>query len=485
MANTTLVWLRRTLRLADNPALIAACKRGGDGGVVIPVYIDSPSDEGDCPTGAASRWWLHHSLEALQASLTDKGGGLVLRAGPCENVLWELIEETRADAVYWDRCYEPAAIQRDKAIKESLRGDGLEAESFNCNLLFEPWDVQTGQGTPYKVFTPFWRTCQQRPAPDKPSAKPRQIPGPKKWPKSLALDDLGLLPTIDWAGGLATAWEPGEVGAGKALKKFSGGVVGDYEQGRDRPNQSGTSRLSPHLHFGEMSPRQIWHRLTSQMSSGLEGEDRKGVWAFLREVGWREFAYHLLYHFPETATQPLRPEFAAFPWLDDPAGLSAWQKGLTGYPIVDAGMRQLWETGWMHNRVRMIVASFLVKDLLIDWREGAAWFWDTLVDADLANNTLGWQWVAGSGADASPYFRVFNPTLQGKKFDPEGAYVRRYVPELVELPAKYIHEPGKAPADVLADAGVELGRTYPHPIVDHGEARDRALQALDTIKKNR
>ena len=435
--------------------------------------------------GAASRWWLHHSLDALQKSLKDRGSRLILRTGPCEDTLRELIKQTGADAVYWDRCYEPAAVRRDKAIKTSLKRDGIEAESFNCNLLFEPWDVQTGQGTPYKVFTPYWRACQQRPAPDKPIPKPRTIPGPKTWPGGLALEELGLLPKIDWAGGLAKTWEPGEAGAGKALKKFCGSAVGDYELGRDRPDQAGTSRLSPHLHFGEVSPRQIWHRLTSQMSSGLEGEDRKGAWAFLREVGWREFAYHLIYHFPATTKKPLRPDYAAFPWLKDPAGLSAWQRGLTGYPIVDAGMRQLWETGWMHNRVRMIVASFLVKDLLIDWREGAAWFWDALVDADLASNTLGWQWVAGSGADAAPYFRVFNPTLQGKKFDPKGAYVRRYVPELASLPTKYIHEPAKAPADVLAEAGVELGKTYPRPIVDHSEARDRALQALDVIKKRK
>jgi deoxyribodipyrimidine photo-lyase len=301
----------------------------------------------------------------------------------------------------------------------------------------------------------------------------------------LKLDDLELLPEIDWAGGMREAWTPGESGAIKALERFRKSAVADYPDGRDRPDKPGTSRLSPHLHFGEISPRQVWHKLAPGSQSGMSESDRKSAWAYLREVGWREFAYHLLYHFPHTPCEPLRPEFKKFPWRKDAKALKAWQKGNTGYPIVDAGMRELWHTGWMHNRVRMIVASFLVKDLLLPWQEGAAWFWDTLVDADLANNTLGWQWTAGCGADAAPYFRVFNPTLQGKKFDPDGAYVRRWIPELAKLDARYIHEPTKAPADALKRAGITLGKDYPKPIVDHGEARDRALAALDTIKKNK
>jgi deoxyribodipyrimidine photo-lyase len=486
MASITILWLRRALRLADNPALLWACERAaGGGGAVIPVYIDPPDKDGDWPMGGASRWWLHHSLEALQGAIKEKRSRLILRSGTCEQVLRELIEETGAEAICWDRCYEPAAVGRDKVIKSNLRNDGIEVKSFNTSLLFEPWEVQTGEGNPYKVFTPFWKTCTQRPAPGKPLSAPKSIPAPKKWPKSLKLDDLELLPEIDWAGGMREAWTPGESGAIKALERFRKSAVADYPDGRDRPDKPGTSRLSPHLHFGEISPRQVWHKLAPGSQSGMSESDRKSAWAYLREVGWREFAYHLLYHFPHTPCEPLRPEFKKFPWRKDAKALKAWQKGNTGYPIVDAGMRELWHTGWMHNRVRMIVASFLVKDLLLPWQEGAAWFWDTLVDADLANNTLGWQWTAGCGADAAPYFRVFNPTLQGKKFDPDGAYVRRWIPELAKLDARYIHEPTKAPADALKRAGITLGKDYPKPIVDHGEARDRALAALDTIKKNK
>lgn len=482
MANTTLVWLRRTLRLADNPALVAACRRGG---AVVPVYIDSPGDEGDWPAGAASRWWLHYSLKSLGESFKKVGARLVIRSGPCAEGLCELIDETGADAVYWDRCYEPAAIKRDKAIKKNLRDDGLEAKSFNTNLLFEPWEVETKTGGPYKVFTPFWRTCMERPGPGRPCDVPDAVPAPKKWPASVKLNDLGLLPKIDWAGGLRDAWIPGESGAQEALKTFLDETVQTYGDDRDRPDMRGTSRLSPYLHFGEISPRQIWHDTQHRIRSGMSADESKSANHFLREIGWREFGYHLIYHFPKTADEPLRPEFMGFPWDSNPRALKAWKRGRTGYPIVDAGMRQLWHTGWMHNRVRMIVASFLVKDLLISWKEGAAWFWDTLVDADLANNTLGWQWAGGCGADAAPYFRVFNPVLQGKKFDPEGDYVRKWVPELRGLDKKCIHEPWNAKADALGSAGVELGEDYPEPIVDHSQARDRALEAFEKIKKSK
>ncbi len=483
MALITILWLRRALRLADNPALAWACARAADGGAVIPIYIDSPDEDGDWPAGAAGRWWLHHSLGALRDTLEAAGSRLVLRPGPCGQQLRELIEATGADAVCWDRGYEPAAVERDKAIKSDLCRDGIVVKSFNTSLLFEPWDVRTAEGNPYQVFTPFWKTCMQRPAPVKPLPAPKSLPAPRRWPSSLGLDELGLLPGIDWAGGLREAWEPGEAGAVKALEKFRNSALCDYPDGRDRPDKPGTSRLSPHLHFGEVSPRRVWHTLAPGNKSGVTEHDRQSVWAFLREVGWREFAHHLLYHFPHTTSEPLRPQFKHFPWRNDAEALKAWQTGNTGYPIVDAGMRQLWRTGWMHNRVRMIAASFLVKDLLLPWRDGAAWFRDTLVDADLANNTLGWQWTAGCGADAAPYFRVFNPTLQGRKFDPDGDYVRRWVPELKKLDTRHIHEPSKAPADALKKAGVELGKDYPRPIVDHGRARDRALAALDTIRK--
>ena len=479
MANTTILWLRRGLRLADNPALIAACERGR----VVPVYIDSSDEQGDWQAGAASRWWLHHSLKSLQKTFKAKGSRLTLRTGPGEKVLRALIDETGADAVYWDRCYEPDAVERDKAVKTALRGDGVEVKSFNLSLLFEPWEIQTKQGGPYKVFTPFWRTCTDRPEPDRPCDAPKTITKPKKWPKTLKLDELDLLPKVDWAGGMRKAWTPGEDGAQEALTRFLDEAIRDYSEDRDRPDKQGTSRMSPHLHFGEVGPRQVWHAVTARIKAGMNKANRDNAWAYLREVGWREFAYHLIYHFPDTPDQPLRPEFKDFPWDKNPAGLEAWQRGRTGYPIIDAGMRELWHTGWMHNRVRMVVASFLVKDLLLSWREGAKWFWDTLVDADLSNNTLGWQWAGGCGADAAPYFRVFNPVLQGKKFDPDGAYVKKWVPELAGLDAKHIHEPWKAKPEVLEKAGVGLGEDYPERIVDHGEARDRALDAFDTIKK--
>ena len=435
--------------------------------------------------GGASRWWLHHSLDALGKSLEDAGSRLILRIGPCENTLRELIEQTGADAVYWDRCYEPAAISRDKAIKSLLRDDGIEVKSFNTGLMFEPWEVETKTGGPYKVFTPFWRTCMDRPEPDRPCDVPDDIPAPKKWPASKKLKELQLLPKIDWAAGFRESWTPGEAGAQDALQSFLHKPVKTYGDDRDRPDMKGTSRLSPHLHFGEISPRQVWHVTNRRIRSGMSNEHRQSANHFLREIGWREFGYHMIYHFPETAQHPLRPEFKNFPWDTNPSALQAWQRGKTGYPIIDAGMRQIWHTGWMHNRVRMIVASFLVKDLLISWKAGADWFWDTLVDADLASNTLGWQWAGGCGADAAPYFRVFNPILQGKKFDPAGDYVRKWVPELKDLDTKYIHEPWNAKPLALQAAGLTLGEDYPNPIVDHSEARDRALEAFDAIKKNK
>jgi len=475
----TIVWFRQDLRVQDNPALAAAVASGGP---VVPVYIFDEAGEGRWPMGAASRWWLHHSLAALDAALRERGSRLVVAQGESGAILKDLIKTTGATAVYWNRRYEPAVIARDKVLKAGL---GVEVKSFNAALLFEPHTVQNKAGGPFQVFTPFWKHCQSL-AVDAPVRLPAgPITAPSKWPKSLALDQLKLLPVLPWAGGFAAKWQPGEAGALKRLKKFTAGAMTGYAEQRDRPDSDGTSALSPHLHFGEIGPRQVWAAVRALSKDSGVFPANRGAQVFLTEVGWREFAHHLLYHFPHTPEQPLRTDFATFPWRKDAKHLRAWQRGLTGYPIVDAGMRQLWATGWMHNRVRMIVASFLVKHLRLSWQEGAAWFWDTLVDADLASNTLGWQWSAGCGADAAPYFRIFNPILQGGKFDPAGAYVRRWVPELAKLPVEFIHQPWEAPMDMLAGAGLTLGRDYPQPIVDHGEARVAALAALQAMRGTR
>ncbi|MEQ9334270.1 deoxyribodipyrimidine photo-lyase [Thalassobaculum sp.] len=469
----TLVWFRRDLRLADNPALTAAVARGRP---VIPVFVLDDEDAGAWAPGGASRWWLHHSLESLAASLEARGSRLVLRRGPAAAAIDRLVSETGADAVYWNRRYEPWATARDETIKTGLKRRGIEARSFNAALLCEPWDIRTGAGGPYKVFTPFWRALRSRLDAGTPGPAPDRLAIPAAVPRGDRLADWALTPRRpDWAHGLRAAWAPGETAALGNLDRFLDDPVRRYAARRDVPGEPGTSRLSPHLHFGEIGPRQVWHAATVRHEGADTGK-------FLAELGWREFSYHLLYHFPDLPHRPLRPEFADFPWADDSAGLTAWQRGRTGYPIVDAGLRQLWETGWMHNRVRMVVASFLIKDLLLPWQAGAAWFWDTLVDADLASNSASWQWVAGCGADAAPFFRVFNPSLQGQKFDSGGTYVRRWVPELAGLPDAVVHMPWKARPLDLADAGIRLGRDYPVPVVDHGAARDRALAAFKGLR---
>lgn len=476
---TSIVWFRYDLRVADNPALTAAVGRGGP---VVPVIIWSPNEEGAWPPGCASRWWLHQSLVELANALERLGSRLIVKRGPSLSTLCDLIDETGADEVYWNRHHELEAVERDRRIESALRAEGVSIETFNGSQLFEPEKVKNQQGRPFQVFTAYWRACLKLPEPAAPIAAPTRIPSPPVWPVSLALDALCLEPRIDWAGGFRAAWQPGERGAAKQLRGFLAAALADYPTGRDRPDRTGTSRLSPHLHFGEISPRQVWHAVVARHARQSGPAVATSAEAYRRELGWREFAHQLLFHFPHTTSEPLKTQFADFPWHHNPPALQAWQRGLTGYPIVDAGMHELWSTGWMHNRVRMIVASFLVKHLLIDWREGAAWFWDTLVDADLANNTLGWQWVAGCGADAAPYFRIFNPVLQGRKFDPDGAYVRRWVPELAKLPARWIHAAWEASPDVLTAAGVKLGENYPQPIVDHAFARQRALGALDRIR---
>ncbi|MBL9203344.1 MAG: deoxyribodipyrimidine photo-lyase [Opitutaceae bacterium] len=477
----TLLWFRQDLRLQDNPALSAALARGGP---IVPIFILDDAGEGRWPMGGASRWWLHHSLKALDAALREVSSRLLFARGDSATVLRSVIAATGAGAVFWNRRYEPATIARDKAIKAELTAAGIEARSFNSGLLHEPHTITNKSGGPFQVFTPYWRHCLTLPVAPAARFAAATLPGPAKWPRSLALEELELLPRIAWDSGFYETWAPGEAGAQKRLRQFAARAMDSYADTRNFPDRDGTSMLSPWLHFGEISPRQIWAAVQAQAKESGVFPPSKGAAVFLSEVGWREFAHHLLFHFPHTPERPLREDFARFPWADDPRGkkLRAWQRGRTGYPIVDAGMRQLWHTGWMHNRVRMITASFLVKHLRLSWTHGAAWFWDTLVDADLASNTLGWQWTAGCGADAAPYFRVFAPVLQGEKFDASGDYVRRWVPELAKLPAENIHAPWEAPPHVLAAAGVTLGKNYPHPIVDHATARAEALAAFKALR---
>ncbi len=467
---TTIVWFRQDLRLADNPALADAAARGA----VVPLYILDETP-GVRPIGGAGRWWLHHSLAALSKSV----GGLVLRRGNAAAVLIDLVKATGATRVVWNRCYEPQAIARDTAIKAALTGAGIEVESFNGSLVFEPWQVKTLSGGPFKVYSPFWRACLKLDA-DAPTSAPK-LKLAKPATKSDDLKTWHLTPTTpNWAAAFTGEWTPGEAGAHARLEAFLAEGLTGYGELRNRPDLPNVSRLSPHLHWGEISPRQIW--AATQMHIEANSGSRKDADKFLSEIGWREFAYHLLFHFPTLPERNWKPAFDAYPWSDNAAHLTAWQRGQTGYPIVDAGLRELWSTGYMHNRVRMIVASFLIKHLRIDWRQGEAWFWDTLLDADVANNAASWQWVAGSGADAAPYFRIFNPMEQGRKFDPDGLYVRRWCPEIARLPNAILHAPFEAPSEILRACGVTLGKTYPQPIVNHAEARAAALAGYGAVK---
>ena len=449
-SSTAIIWLRRDLRVADNPALAAACARADR---VVPVYVHAPGEDGDWAPGAASRWWLHHSLERLDARLRRLGAPLLIRRGPSADALLALARETGATLVLWNRLYEPLAAARDATVATRLADAGLAVETSNAAMWIEPDGPRTGAGGPYRVFTPYWRAClprlDQQPAP---IAAPARIAGVAGL-ASLPLAALALRPTIRWDSGLEAAWTPGEDGALARLETFCERGLGGYADVRDRPDLDGVSRLSPHLHFGEIGPRQCLAAVRAQVEQ--RGGDARGAESFLRELGWREFARHVLHHHPHTTTQPLDPRFAGFEWNDDPALLEAWQRGRTGYPLVDAGMRELWTTGFMHNRVRMVVASLLTKNLRQHWLHGARWFWDTLVDADLANNTLGWQWVAGCGADAAPYFRVFNPDLQAARHDPDGAYRRRWLTEPPPL----------------------------SPVVDFRESRAAALDAYARLKR--
>lgn len=495
-----ILWFRQDLRLDDNPALMAGLAAGLP---IIPVYIWAPQEAGEWAPGSASRVWLHGSLLALQADLQARNSALIIRdasfrpdAAPdfaalelsppdlsTAACLIRLAEETGAREVHCNARYEPWARTQQEQVKAALARQGVTLRIHpGAHLMWEPDSVATQQGKPYQVFTPFFNRCLGQLPETTPQAAPKQLPAPQRWPQSLPVERLSLLPAIRWDGEIRATWQPGEAAAQQRLHDFLGHNLVTYGQARNTPSQQGTSCFSSYLAHGELSPRRIWHAVESFVEdSGASPELKKAASAFLRELVWREFAYHVLFHFPHTVTQPLKPKFAAMPWRENPEWLAGWQQGKTGYPLVDAGMRQLWRTGWMHNRVRMVVGSFLTKDLLIPWQDGARWFWDTLVDADLASNSLNWQWVAGCGADAQPFFRIFNPVSQSQKFDPHGAYIRRWVPELDALNDKRIHAPWQVvPLDLL-HGGITLGQTYPAPLVDHGEARAKALQLYGSI----
>ncbi len=480
-ASPALVWFRDDLRLADNPALNAALATGS---AVLCVFIMDEKSDGLRPLGGAARWWLHHSLGALATSIERIGGRLDILAGNGAETIEAIAVASGAKVVFWNRRYGLAERAVDTAAKASLTARGIQGTSFKSHLLFEPFAIKNKSGEPFKVFSPFWRAALTQPEPLPPLPAPKQItaaPYPATGPQVLPLSALTLLPTQpDWSHGLAASWRPGEQGAQERWQAFARAGLHRYAEDRNRPDLPATSRLSPHLRFGEISPRTLWHATHFAANEGRASA--RDAEKFLSEIGWREFSYHLLWQAPELASRNFQARFDAFAFEQtSPAAIRAWHMGQTGYPIVDAGMRELWQTGYMHNRVRMIAASFLIKHMLVDWREGEKWFWDTLCDADGANNAASWQWVAGSGADAAPYFRIFNPVLQGEKFDPNGTYVRQYVPELADLPNQWLHNPWAAPPAVLKNAGVSLGKTYPLPLVDHDAARGRALAAFAAL----
>ncbi len=483
---TTLVWFRQDLRLGDHPALCAALRVRADKGHIIPVYIHTAetlesgkSYGNDRCEGGAARWWRHHSLQALSKSLETRGSRLVIRRGNPLSELQQLIRETGATRVVWHRRMEPAAREEDSRIKATLRAQGIEAHSFNGNYLHAPWEITNKQGKPFQVFTPYWKAMitagldlPSLPAPD-------ALPNVPDTLDSLSVEALGLLPKVSWDKDFHAEWIPGETGAWERFETFLP-QIDKYAEARDLLVGTGVSKLSPHLHFGEISPRQILRHLLDTRGSILEPS---GIEQFVRELGWREFGAYLAFHFPETVDSPLDKRFLHFEWRESPEDLRAWQHGQTGVPVVDAAMRCLWHTGWMHNRARMIVASFLTKNLLIDWRHGASWFMDTLIDADEPSNTAGWQWTAGTGADAAPYFRIFNPVLQAEKFNPDGDFIRRWVPELSQLDNRHLYAPWTADTNTLHQAGITLGKTYPEPIVDLKGSRLRALERFNRIKQ--
>jgi deoxyribodipyrimidine photo-lyase len=478
-SSPTIHWFRQDLRLSDNPALCAAAATGA----VVPIYILDDETAGQDRMGSASRWWLHHSLAALNLALDGK---LLFFRGDAATILANLVTQIEAGGVYWNRCYEPWRITRDTALKKRLGDLGVTVESHNGSLLWEPWDIAKQDGTPYRVFTPFYRRgCLSATPPRQPLGPPASLDLWQADGKILTgasdLGGLGLLPRHQWQDNIARHWTPGETSAQARLDDFVQNGLAGYKEGRNFPAKQNVSRLSPHLHFGEISTNQAWYAVRDVADSGRLESDADN---FLSELGWREFSHSLLYQFPELPRANLQAKFDGFPWADNPDHLAKWQRGQTGYPIVDAAMRELWQTGYMHNRLRMVVGSFLVKNLRLHWHHGEAWFWDCLVDADLANNSASWQWIAGCGADAAPYFRVFNPVTQGQKFDPDGTFTRRFVPELAKLPVKYLFNPWEAPAHILADAGVVLGKNYPRPIVDVKQSREAALAAFASLRNS-
>lgn len=474
-----LCWFRNDLRLKDNSMIAAALSTKQP---ILFVYIFDQNADKEFPIGAASKWWLHHSLTSLKESLQNRKADLIVRIGDTESELLKICKQTECTTVFWNRRYEPHHIQFDTELKKSLTQHGLNIKSFSGNLLIEPWDFQNKQGKPYQVFTPFWKTLKYLPLGQTQSSEATQYLNLPIKPSSVSIDHLNLLPKLNWDADFSKNWNPGEKSAWMRFMEFIEDESIQYDDLRNIPSTPGTSRLSPHLHFGEISPNTIWKECFKIINRSKNITRNKHLESFLREIAWREFSSHLLYHFPSTSHAPLHKQFDCFPWLKNKTNLRKWQQGLTGFPIIDAGLRELWKTGWMHNRVRMIVASFLVKNLMIHWHEGRDWFWDTLVDADLANNSLGWQWVTGCGADAAPYYRIFNPILQGEKFDPEGLYVKTWVPELKFLDKKWIHKPFEAPEHHLAKLNIALGKTYPKPLVSLAETRDRALSAYKNLK---
>ena len=471
-ANTVIMWFRQDLRLSDNPALAKAIQQGR----VLPIFI--LDERHDWPLGEASRWWLHHSLSALNESLL---GNLWILQGDAAKLLPQFANQQGASHVFWNRCYEPSIIRRDSRIKELLTEDGITVTSQNGSLIWEPWENLKQDGTPYKVFTPFYKYAMANTPPAAPSHPANtNFDTVKCLQDKDRLHNLNLLPNINWYEQIASHWQPGEKGARQRLQNFTEKGLYDYRDGRDYPAKRSVSMLSPHLHFGEISPREAANMV--KQAGDIDSNEEQAA-HFVRELAWREFSYYSLYHFPHICQQNMKSQFDRFPWIKDQKNLQLWQQGQTGYPLVDAGMRELWQTGYMHNRVRMIVGSFLVKNLMIHWREGARWFWDCLLDADLANNSCSWQWVAGSGSDASPYFRIFNPVTQSIKFDPKGSYIRKYVPELHRLSDKAIHNPSVVAAAELEKAGVILGKHYPRAIVDLKESRARALDAYKSLRE--
>lgn len=473
----TIVWFRKDLRLHDHQALWEAAQNG----IVIPVFILSNHEEHQWLSDEASLWWLHHSLLSLQEELKDHyGADLIIRKGNSLDILIDVMEDTGANALYFNERYEPSAIKRDRYVIKSLNKVGVNIRTFHSTLLYNPFTISNLSGDPYKVFTPFWKRCLNEPI-SRPLPRPSLLNGIDKVVSTIEVAELGLLPTIRWDEKLHRYWQPGEKGAISVWEEFIQKDLHSYKTGRDFPARQAVSRMSPHLAWGDISPRAMWYSLEMEMEQNRPSMNEH-IEAYKRQLVWREFGYYQLVHFPTILKVPLRSAFEHFPWEENQESLLKWQKGETGYPLVDAGMRELWETGMIHNRVRMVVASFLVKHLLIPWTKGADWFQQTLVDFDLANNSMGWQWVTGSGLDSAPYFRIFNPITQSEKFDKDGEYIRKWIPELEKLPSPYIHRPWTAPTELLNSVGIKLNETYPLPIIDHDFARKRALAAYDRIK---